>query len=168
MTFDINDFIKQYNLESKKDQLSSFKIDKVLYYRSKDETLIKVHNATVLPYDVYNALKDYLKTLINHDVRMIVNTDSDEISLLEISQYLRGYSNGHKSLFKLAMPIIKDETLTIFYEEKKSYDGDKEYFDDLKLYFASIGYRAELNFSYQEGKRGDEEVRVAIRKKKKR
>ncbi len=167
MRFDINDFIKRYKHESKQDRLASFVIDEVLYYRQTDEVIVKVHNAKVLPYDMYNDLKDYLRFLISHDVRMIVVADAEEVSVFEMTQYLRGYSMSHHSLFKSALPVIKDDTLTIFYEDKEGYDGDESHFDDLKLYLANIGYRKEVAFAYQEEKRTTEEVKVTISAEKK-
>ena len=148
MIFNIDDFINAYGLADKRDSFSGFKVQGAVYLKKRDEIILKIENDHILPYAIYHDLKDYLEGLLKHDLTLYIKTNDQRMSLAEITAYLKDYSKD-TCAFKSALPIIKDEVLTIHYDQKKHYESDEVHFDDLKTYFKNIGYVKELAFSYQ-------------------
>ena len=151
--FEIKEYLKSKEYTADKERyFVNFKVIDVLYLKKQDKVIIKASNNDVLPFELYEELSDYFKGLLNVEVSLYINAENENLSLCDLTSYVKHYSLKHNCLFKSALPIFKDDKIAITYDDVKHYEEDKDHFEDLIAYFHDIGYHDTITFSYAETK----------------
>ena len=94
MKFEINDFLDKYAYDSdKRSFFADFAIVEVLYRKSKDLIMLKIHNSCILPYELHRDFSAYLKTLGLNNFSLYFKVENQNLSLREFSLYLKEFAN---------------------------------------------------------------------------
>ena len=152
MKFEVKNIIEKYNYsEEKAIYLNGFSIIDVLYRKENDFTIIKANNEHILPYSIYEDLKDYFKSLGINNLKLYIKANKQDLPLRDINLYLEDYRKVYKG-FSDCVPIISSEGFDLSYTNEDSYEDDLRFLDDLKLYFYDLGYRKNIDLLYKEKK----------------
>ncbi|MDD5791951.1 MAG: PolC-type DNA polymerase III [Erysipelotrichaceae bacterium] len=144
MKFEINDFLDKYAYDSdKRSFFADFAIVEVLYRKSKDLIMLKIHNSCILPYELHRDFSAYLKTLGLNNFSLYFKVENQNLSLREFSLYLKEFANEY-SIYSEAICECDEMGIFLSYLDHDLYDRDKAYIDDLKLYFYNLGYRKDI------------------------
>ena len=70
MKFNIDEFFSKYNYgDEKKSYFSGFNIESVSLIQEKELVVFKIKNDYILPFKLYENLKEYFKKLNNYDLK---------------------------------------------------------------------------------------------------
>ena len=121
--FEIKEYLKSKEYTADKERyFVNFKVVDVLYLKKQDKVIIKASNNDVLPFELYEELSDYFKGLLNVEVSLYINAENENLSLCDLTSYVKHYSLKHNCLFKSALPIFKDDKIAITYDDVKHYE----------------------------------------------
>lgn len=167
MAFDINIFFNKFNYKDEdKVHFVDFEISDVLYLKKQDRIILKIKNQKVLPFSQYNDFYNYVTSILEHDVELYLKANDENISLCDLTHYLKDFSSKHNALFRSALPILENNQIYMMYDDKKYYDLDEPFFHDLVTYFHNIGYHDDVEFKVQSIKEPEiKEIKATISNK---
>lgn len=167
MAFTLDDFFIRYSYKDENKQcFNGFDITDVLYLKRQDRLMIKISNDCILPFMAYKDLNDYFNDILNHSFELYFKTKNEDISLSDLTRYIKYYSTLNNDAFRSALPIIENGKICLIYDDIKHYDLDKDEFPLLITYFHNIGYHDEVEFKVNEKKEAvPKEIKVTISNK---
>ena len=156
MQFRIGAFFEQYNYDEDRIKFfGGFDIEDVLFFRHRNQIIIKASNGRVLPFSCYHDLKKYFNGILGVDVELYIKAQNEDISLCDITYYLKDYSKNNRDLFRSSLPCIRDGIIHMTYDNEKYYESDQEHFEDLLTYFHNIGIHCDVKFCVIEDKEAE-------------
>ena len=159
--FNIDTFLSEKNYDEKTCELfKSFNVVDSLYKKNKDSLILKIENEKILPLEVVRELVAYFKAFGFSHVRLYFNVKDDELSHKEINTIVQGFKDSYHA-FNNALVVRNDNGFTLSYIDDDAYEKDREFIDDLKLFFYDLGYRKPIEM---ELKHIDEEPEIEVRK----
>ena len=159
--FNIDTFLSEKNYDEETcELLKSFNVVDSLYKRNKDSLILKIENEKILPLEVVRELATYFKAFGFSHVRLYFNVKDDELSHKEINTIVQGFKDSYHA-FNNALVVRNDNGFTLSYIDEDSYEKDREFFDDLKLFFYDLGYRKSIEM---ELKQIEQEPEIEVRK----
>lgn len=140
--FDLNTFFKQYSVsEISQKYFDGFKILKVSFNKQEDVVIVLIKLNNPLPYSSYANLKEYLANSLDKKVRILVETEGNDISVVDIQGYLDDFSSLH-SMFKKTTPQLEGNILKLLKDEELVID--EEYVDELTMYLIQLGIKLAI------------------------
>lgn len=159
--FNIDTFLSEKNYDEEICELfKSFKVVDSLYKRNKDSLILKIENEKILPLEVVRELAAYFKAFGFSHVRLYFNVKDDELSHKEINTIVQGFKDSYHA-FNNALVVRNDNGFTLSYIDERDFEKDREFIDDLKLFFYDLGYRKPIEMKL---KQIDEEPEIEVRK----
>ena len=159
--FNIDTFLSEKNYDEEICELfKSFNVVDSLYKRNKDSLILKIENEKILPLEIVRELAAYFKAFGFSHVRLYFNVKDDELSHKEINTIVQGFKDSYHA-FNNALVVRNDNGFTLSYIDDDAYEKDREFIDDLKLFFYDLGYRKPIEM---ELKHIDEEPEIEVRK----
>ena len=150
--FKIDNFLQEKNYDDGiKSLFKDFCIIDSLYKRNKDLLILKIKNDKILPIEIINELIDYFKNIGFSSVKLYFVVGNDEISIKEINNILKSFNSIYHA-FNDALVSKNESGFILSYIDEKAYEKDKDFIDDLKLYFYDIGYRQNIEMIFKEAK----------------
>jgi len=145
MKFDIKQLIEYKDYpQDKAVYFEGFNIVDALYKKSSDFTILKAENQFILPYNLYEDLKNYLTSLGLKNFKLYIKANNQDLSLKDFNQYLEEYQETRNS-FKNCAALLSEEGICLSYTDNDEYEKDLDHLDDLKLFFYDLGYRKEIS-----------------------
>ena len=149
MRFKIEHFFEIYKYKDDQQKaFSGFEIEHVAYLKLSQKVIVVIKNDNILPYSAYSDLKEYFTETLGTNVALHVEATNQTMAILDMNGYLKEYTNLHNDAFRSALPMLKDGGFVFKYDEQRHYQIDEEYFDDVKHYFAQIGFNQPIDFEY--------------------
>ena len=151
MRFKIEHFFDIYHYdEDKQKSFCNFEIANVVYFKLSQKVLVVVNNEYILPFSIYQDLTEYFSNTLGVFVELHVIAKNEQMIISDIDCYKKAYSKHHQDVLRSALPILKDNQIVFSYDDEKHYLNDEEYFEEIKQYFAKIGYHQQIGFETQE------------------
>ena len=165
MKFNIEGLFKVNNYkEEEKKYFSNFVVDSVSLQKDSNLVLIKVKNDYILPYNLYNDLINYLKSLDFENIKLIIKTNKEDLSLTEMSRYIKSYADMHHHFFDSPVCLKEGNELVLSYVDSELLENDETDLDNLKLYLFDIGYKNDISLKMGEIKDITVETRAPLPK----
>ena len=138
--FNIDTFLSEKNYDEEICELfKSFKVVDSLYKRNKDSLILKIENEKILPLEVVRELAAYFKAFGFSHVRLYFNVKDDELSHKEINTIVQGFKDSYHA-FNNALVVRNDNGFTLSYIDERDFEKDREFIDDLKLFFCNVAW----------------------------
>jgi len=148
MSFDIKDLISKYP-EEKAKYFAGFKIVDALFNKRNDSLVIKIENDNILPFGLYNDLKDFFKHNGVYNFKLYIKAVNQQLPLKDINLYLEDYRKENNG-FVNCVPVLNEDGFSLVYDNKQEYEMDLQNVDDLKLYLINIGYKKEFVLDFKD------------------